>query len=108
MSYVAVGVLFLLIAAGFITYLVLSATRRSANPDSAGAPQIGADHTPFGDTGEHAGEQSEQGHTVGRTDASSSHDPGVQQDPPDGRFKRDPVGGEAEAEPSMPADSPRR
>ena len=97
MSYVAVGVLFLLIAAGFITFLVLSATRRSANPDHGGMPQIGTDGTPLGDTTEHSGTQDERGSTV----------EGPHNDPPAGRFKRDPVGGEAEAEPSIPADTPR-
>src|SRR4051794_40522102 len=119
MSYVAVGVLFLLIASGFITYLVLSATKKSANPDDGATPRIGSDETPFGDTGEHAGSQDPEGHTVDRNDAGVAggtghptsgvegvHARGPQDDPPEGRFKRDPIGGEAESEPSVPVDKP--
>jgi hypothetical protein len=121
MSYLAVGILFLLIAAGFVTYLVLAATRKS-NPASAGdtgAPGIGTDHTPLGDTADHAGRQTSDGETVAGQDAAASGGTGrpvegtastsasQDQDPPRGRFKRDPIGGEAEGRPAVPADTPR-
>jgi hypothetical protein len=106
MSYVAVGVLFLLIASGFITYLVLSATRNSSNQDDGATPRVGADHTPFGDTAQHAGTQTAAGETTDHADETGT-DPGPQNDPPPGRFKRDPIGGEAEAEPAIPAEPPR-
>ena len=56
MAYLIPIVLLLLIVTGFVTYFVLNATRKSnpAAPDSA----------PAGDTTEHAGEQSERGHTA--------------------------------------------
>jgi hypothetical protein len=56
MEYLIPIVLLLLIVTGFVTYLVLNATRKS-NP---AAP----DASPAGDTTEHAGDQSERGHTV--------------------------------------------
>ena len=90
MSYVLVGILLLLIASGLITYLVLTATKRSspARTDT-GPPGIGADEeTPFGDTSEHSDEPS---------DAPAEAQPSST--PPPGRFQRDPVGGEAEGRP---------
>jgi hypothetical protein len=56
MEYLIPIVLVLLIVTGFVTYLVLNATKKS-NP---AAP----DESPAGDTTEHAGDQSERGHTV--------------------------------------------
>jgi hypothetical protein len=111
MSYVLVGLLVLLIAAGFITYLVMTATRRS-NVSDAPTPGVGADESPLGDTTQHAGEQSD-GATVGRSDATEAGGTGrpvdgaesVREDVPPAapepshRFQRDPVGGEAEARP---------
>jgi hypothetical protein len=101
MSYVLVGFLLLLIASALITYLVLTATKRSSPARvETGPPGIGSDHeTPFGDTSEHAGEQ-DRGQTVGKADRSDKGDePSTS---PRGRFQRDPVGGEAEARPFNP------
>ena len=56
MAYLIPIVLLLLIVTGFVTYFVLNATRKS-NPASP-------DPSPLGDTTEHAGDQSERGHTA--------------------------------------------
>jgi hypothetical protein len=66
MEYVIPAVLVILLVAGFVTFLVLNATKKSgpvAETDDEGAPGIGQDPTPLGDTTEHAGEQSERGVT---------------------------------------------
>jgi hypothetical protein len=67
MEYVIPAVLVLLLVAGFVTFLVLNATRKSG-PVAAGRderpPGIGPDETPLGDTSEHAGEQTEAGTTA--------------------------------------------
>ena len=64
MEYVIPAVLVLLLVGGFVTFLVLNATRKSG-PAARGddAPGIGQDETPLGDTTEHAGEQTEHGTT---------------------------------------------
>ena len=53
------------------------------------------DETPLGDTNEHADTDQHHETETGRVQPDS------------GRVKRDPVGGEAEAEPAIPADPPR-
>ena len=66
MEYVIPAVLVLLLVGGFVTFLVLNATKKSgpvAETDDEGAPGIGQDPTPLGDTTEHAGEQTESGTT---------------------------------------------
>jgi hypothetical protein len=66
MEYVIPGVLVVLAIAGFVTFFVLNATKKSGPAADAdeGAPGIGADDTPLGDTSEHAGEQTEGGVTA--------------------------------------------
>jgi hypothetical protein len=67
MEYVIPAVLVLLLVAGFVTFLVLNATRRSGSAGTGradGGPGIGQDETPLGDTAEHAGEQTEAGTTA--------------------------------------------
>jgi len=71
MEYVIPIVLVLLLVSGFVTFLVLNATKKSkpseaqASEDKAPTNMAAADEdSPLGDTSEHAGEQSEQGHTV--------------------------------------------
>jgi hypothetical protein len=67
MEYVIPAVLVLLLVGGFVTFLVLNATRKSG-PAATGRderpPGIGRDETPLGDTAEHAGEQTEGGTTA--------------------------------------------
>jgi hypothetical protein len=92
MSYVLVGILLLLIASGFIAYLVMTATKRSspatADDSAVDAPGIGADDSPLGTTEQHAAPA-----------ADGSGDGPVSGPTEPGRFQRDPVGGEAEARP---------
>jgi hypothetical protein len=76
MEYVIPLVIVLLLVGGFVTFLVLNATRRgqraTRREEQAGEPPgVGQDHTPLGDTSEHAGEQTEEGRTVGRQDADA-------------------------------------
>ena len=54
MAYAIVGVVVVLIVAGFVIFMVLNATGKSspaADTPREGAPGIGADDTPLGDTG---------------------------------------------------------
>ena len=123
MEYVAIGILFLLVLGGGITMLVMAQTKESApaagadDETSGGAPFSGPDHTPVGDTGQHAGQQDDQGRTVTQNDAAERGGTGRQtsgprsgghgsqwsnEEPEGGRYKRDPVGGEAEGEPTAP------
>ena len=65
MEYLIPLVLVLLIVAGFVTFMVLNATKKSGPvATSDDAPGIGPDETPLGDTTQHAGEQDAQGRTV--------------------------------------------
>ena len=98
MSYLVIGIFLLLIVGGFVTFLVLNATKRSnpAATDDNAAPGIGADdESPLGDTPEHAADDA-GGHAQGAAEAGE-----------DGRFKRDPIGGEAEAAPFTDGGSER-
>ena len=65
MEYVIPVVLVVLVVAGFVTFMVLNATEKSGPVADAdeGAPGIGPDRTPLGDTTQHAGEQTEGGTT---------------------------------------------
>jgi hypothetical protein len=67
MEFVIAAVIVVLVIAGFVTFLVLKATRKSGpvvdRPDE-GPPGIGQDETPLGDTTEHAGEQTQRGTTA--------------------------------------------
>jgi hypothetical protein len=64
MEYVIAAVILLLLIGGFVTFLVLNATKKSGPvADSGDVPGIGRDPTPLGDTTEHAGEQTEHGTT---------------------------------------------
>jgi hypothetical protein len=70
MAYLIPIVLVLLVVSGFITFLVLNATKRSKPSEAENSgendPQTMAasDPSPFGDTTEHAGEQTHQGETT--------------------------------------------
>ena len=116
MAYVAIGILFLLVVGAGIMLFVMANAKSSApasaddHTSKAGAPFAGRDDTPVGDTAEHAGDQDLEGHTVAGVYAPArGQDPGRgADDPAGGRFKRDPIGGEAEAEPTIDAgDAPR-
>jgi hypothetical protein len=81
MLYVVVGIIFLLVIGGAVTMFVMSATKNS----TPASPEPG-DDTEVGDTPQHADED----HNESRTSP--------QEEPEGGRYKRDPIGGEAEAE----------
>ena len=52
MGYVIAAILVLLLAAGFITFMVVNATRRR---DKSPAGIVAPDESPLGDTAEHSG-----------------------------------------------------
>jgi hypothetical protein len=54
MEYVIPVVLVVLLVGGFVTFLVVNATKKGGPVADAGAPGIGPDETPLGDTTEHA------------------------------------------------------
>jgi hypothetical protein len=113
MGYVIAGVLGGQINAGLILFLVTNSMKKS-NVSDAGDPgadqnpmaMVGSDdETPAGDTSQHAGEQTEDGTTVGGQDADEHGGTGA----PPARFgrgggadspevARPVVGGEAEGE----------
>jgi|SRR5215217_1372324 len=70
MEYLIPIVLVLLLVTGFVTFLVLNATRKSKPSEAEGGDDsdpktmAASDPSPLGDTTEHAGEQSGQGETV--------------------------------------------
>jgi hypothetical protein len=117
MEYLIPAVILLLLVGGFITFMVMNATKRSdhatAKDSGDAAPGIGSDESPLGDTQQHAGQQDARGHTTGGQDAddaggagepalgAEATDRSEANDTPaaDGRFQRDPIGGEAEARP---------
>ena len=72
MSYVIPLLIVVLLVAGFVTFLVINATRRGRGAGRGGTPGTGEDATPLGDTAEHAGRQGESGRTAGRPDAGSA------------------------------------
>jgi hypothetical protein len=70
MEYALVGILVLLLVAGFVTFFVLNATNKGggaapADPGAEGNPAgiAAPDESPLGDTTQHAGDQRE-GQTV--------------------------------------------
>ncbi len=76
MEYVIPIVLVVLLVGGFVTFLVLNATKKSGPSPADGTPGMGADHTPLGDTAEHAGEQTEHGTTASDPEAGDRRDTG--------------------------------
>ena len=82
MGYVIAAIVVLLIVAGFVTFAVLNSMRKSSpKAEDAGAPGVGRDETPLGDTTEHAGRHGESGETAD-----------------------EPEGGEGPARPARPED----
>jgi hypothetical protein len=67
MGYAIAAVVLILAIAGFVVFFVLNATGKSgpAAEGDGDSPGMGPDHTPLGDTSEHAGEQGADGATVG-------------------------------------------
>jgi hypothetical protein len=72
MEYVIPILLVILLIAGFVTFLVMNATKKGgANAEGEpGPPGMGTDDTPLGDTTQHAGTQTSEGTTEGGQDDS--------------------------------------
>jgi hypothetical protein len=81
MTYVIVGLIFVFVVGGGILFLVFGVTRGSTP-----ATRESGDPTPAGDTPQHS-----------EATEGAPPEPGPVE-PGGGQFKRDPVGGEAEAE----------
>jgi hypothetical protein len=70
MEYLIPIMLVLLLVSGVVIFMVLNATKRSKpseaqdSEDSDPKTMAASDPSPLGDTTEHAGEQSDEGHTV--------------------------------------------
>jgi hypothetical protein len=72
MEYVIVGILVLLLVAGFVTFFVLSATKRSgraapSDPGGEGTPAgiAAPDESPLGDTTQHSDATGDEGRSEG-------------------------------------------
>jgi len=113
MEYLIPLVLVLLLVAGFVTFLVLNATKKSG-PAATGddAPGIGADEAPLGDTTQHAGEQNEDGATVRHPEAGGA--PQADEPGADAHLARpgegeghERIGSEGDDEPPEPPASER-
>src|SRR5215207_11582555 len=96
MGYVIAAIVVLLLVAGFITFFVMNAARRSggAGPKDPGAEGTPAgiaapDESPLGDTTQHAGEpdgatgSGEQSETTPHTERPRVGDPGAEAKAPD-------------------------
>ena len=88
MEYLIPIVLVLLLVTGFVTFLVLNATRKSKPSEAEGGDDsdpktmAASDPSPLGDTTEHAGRQTSRGTTsddaernAGEDTAEQGHDP---------------------------------
>lgn len=96
MGYVIAAIVVLLLVAGFVTFLVLSSMRKGSG-GREGAPGIGGDQTPLGDTTEHAGDQAAEGKTAGDPEsAERGFDPAGED--------RAQEGGEGPSAPARPED----
>ena len=84
-SYVIPGLLVIVLVMGFVVFLALNARSKDpAGRSGDGAPGMGPDSAPLGDTVEHSDSEGDP------------QAPGRPATVPQGRFQRDPVGGEAE------------
>ena len=83
MEYLIPIVLVLLLVTGFVTFVVLNATRQSKpseaenSEDNDPRTMAATDPSPLGDTTEHAGEQSGRGDTVDDPEGATSGDRGA-------------------------------
>jgi hypothetical protein len=82
MGYVIAGILVLLLVAGFVTFFVINATKKSgraapSDPGADGTPAgiASPDPSPLGDTTQHSGDQRE-GQTVTDTESADGGDAG--------------------------------
>src|SRR3954469_1860903 len=75
MEWVIIVVVLVILIGGFVSFLVMNASKKSgpvADAPDEGPPGIGPDETPLGDTAEHAGDTTEHGTTAGGQDATES------------------------------------
>jgi hypothetical protein len=87
MGYVIAGILVLLLVAGFVTFFVINATKKSgpaspSEPSAEGTPAgiASPDPSPLGDTTEHSGDQQE-GRTVTDTESAGGESSGGERRP---------------------------
>jgi hypothetical protein len=85
MGYVIAAIIVLLLVAGFVTFFVINATKKSgraapSDPGAEGSPAgiASPDRSPLGDTTEHSGEQQE-GRTVTDTESADEGRAGGEQ-----------------------------
>ena len=92
MEYVIVGILVLLLVAGFVTFFVLNATKRSgraapSDPGGEGTPAgiAAPDESPLGDTTQHSDATEDEGRAEGAEGAQRPRvgDPGPEATAPD-------------------------
>src|SRR5688500_19143558 len=92
MGYVIAAIVVLLLVAGFVTFFVLNATRRSGraapgDPGAEGTPAgiASPDESALGDTTEHSGETTNEGQAEGTSndDRPRVGDPGAEAKRPD-------------------------
>ena len=92
MGYVIAAILVLLLVAGFVTFFVLNATRRSGGagpgePSDEGTPAgiASPDESPLGDTTQHSGATHEEGRAEGAEGDQQPRvgDPGPEATAPD-------------------------
>jgi hypothetical protein len=102
MGYVIAGILVVLIVAAGIAFFLNSAMNRRGQATIA-APDEG---TPLGDTGQHAGEQSDEGRTVSDPEARSRDDGTTDPNPGVAGPGQGGVGGDGEGSRPVP-DSER-
>ncbi len=82
MEYLIPLMLVLLLVGGVVTFMVLNATKQSKpseaqdSEDSDPKSMAATDPSPLGDTTEHAGSQSDQGHTVEDPESGSAGERG--------------------------------
>src|SRR3954451_14094310 len=116
MAYVIAGIIVLLLVAVFITFLVMNSMRKGgpAARGDAGAPGIGEDPTPLGDTTEHAGQQTEGGTTAedpernaGEDNAAEGVDPARPARPEDRQLRDAGASTAPQPESERLADRPR-
>jgi hypothetical protein len=94
MGYVIAAIVVLLLVAGFVTFFVLNATRRSgkAGPSDPGAEGTPAgiaapDTSPLGDTSQHAGEP-DPSESTGQAERPRVGDPGPEASAPQPESER--------------------
>jgi hypothetical protein len=114
MEYLIPIILVLLLVSGVVTFMVLNATKQSKpseaqnSDDSDPKTTAASDASPLGDTTEHAGEQSEEGHTVKDPEDKSAGEGGGSARGIDGGAGDAPSGEDTRPESERLANADRR